>query len=151
MADAMYHDAALLAELKAHYTPDIRPNWHGGYLLEAWHLMRDQGLFFPWFKRQKAHALRGEPYLDPAMVNRRVLELFRSDGNWRRAYQAHFAYPIRARLKANKVATLVVSPAWDPQYADGERLSRDFPAVPFRRMPDDFAAWGEELMPFLDA
>ena len=150
MADAMYHSAELLKELKTHYTPDIQPNWHGGYLLEAWHLMRDQGLYFPWFKRQKANIIRKPPYLDPVMVTKRVLELFRSNGNWRRAYQAHFAYPIRARLKQNRVPTLVVSPSWDPQFEDGQRLSQDFPGVPFRKMPDDFAAWGPELLPFLN-
>ena len=151
MADAMYHSPELLKELKAHYTPDIQPNWHGGYLLEAWHLMRDQGLFWPWFKRQKANIIRKPPYLDPAMINKRVLDLFRSQGNWRRAYQAHFAYPIRARLRQNKVPTLVVSPSWDPQYEDGERLARDFPGIPFCKVPDDFAAWGAELLPFLNA
>ncbi len=151
MADAMYHSPELLKELKTHYTPDIQPNWHGGYLLEAWHLMRDQGLFWPWFKRQKAHIIRKPPYLDPAMINKRVLDLFRSQGNWRRAYQAHFDYPIRAKLKQNRVPTLVVSPSWDPQFEDGERLSRDFPGIPFRKVSDDFASWGTELLPFLNS
>lgn len=151
MADAMYFDAPLLKDLKAHYTPDIQPNWHGGYLLEAWHLLRDQGLFWPWFRRTRANAIRKPPFVDPAMVTQRLLDLFRSEGNWRRAYQAHFAYPIRARLKQCRVPTLVVSPSWDPQFEAGQQLSQDFPSVPFRKMPDDFAAWGPELLPFLNA
>jgi pimeloyl-ACP methyl ester carboxylesterase len=150
MADAMYFSAELLKELRAHYTPDIRPNWHGGYLLEAWHLLRDQGLFWPWFKRRKANIIRKPPFVDPTMVNKRVLELFRSDGNWRRAYQAHFAYPIKRKLKQCRVPMLVVSPFWDPQFEDGERLSRDFPNIPFRKMPDDWTQWGAELAPFLE-
>ncbi|NBX58438.1 MAG: alpha/beta hydrolase [Gammaproteobacteria bacterium] len=47
MTDVLLLDDKLRKDLLEHYAPDIRPVWHGGHLLEAWHLMRDQGLFWP--------------------------------------------------------------------------------------------------------
>lgn len=49
MADMLYFSDRQRKELVANYTPDIQPVWYGGHLLEAWHLMRDQGLFWPWY------------------------------------------------------------------------------------------------------
>lgn len=150
MADALYHDAGELKRLRAHYTPDIRPVWYGGHLLEAWYFMRDQGLFWPWFDRTKKGIIRKEPYLDPHMVNARVLELFRSEGMWRHAYQAHFAYPYAQRLRSARIPMAFCAPAWDPQLEHSQRAARDFPKAPFIGLPDDMGRWAEALMPFFD-
>jgi pimeloyl-ACP methyl ester carboxylesterase len=149
LADMLYFDDKLREQLKANYTPDIQPNAYGGHLLEAWHLMRDQGLFWPWYERTRKGIIWKPTYVDPAMVNGRVLELFRSNGMWRKAYQAHFSYPLKQKLAKSKVPMLFVSPSWDPQYEATEQASRDFPQAPFRKMPDDMGKWGEALMPFL--
>lgn len=151
MCDVLYFDAALRDELKAHYTPDIRPNWYGGHLLEAWHLMRDQGLFWPWYRRSRAGIIRKPLYIDPLMVNGRVLELFRSEGMWRQAYQAHFSYPLPSRLRQLKVPLLFAAPQWDPQLEDTQRASRDFAHAPFQLLPHDMHQWGESVLPFLNA
>lgn len=151
MADLLYFDDALRAELRANYTPDIRPNWYGGHLLEAWHLLRDQGLFWPWYDRTTRGIIRKPLHLDTNMVHQRVLELFRSEGMWRKAYQAHFAYPLKARLKKCAVRMQFVAPAWDPQFEVTQQAARDFPQAQFVRMPDDMPRWAEALQPFLDA
>lgn len=151
MCDVLYLDAKLRKELLANYTPDIQPNWYGGHLLEAWHLMRDQGLFWPWYRRTRAGAIRKPLYIDSAMVNRRVLELFRSEGMWRRAYHAHFSYPLTARLKRLKVPLVFAAPRWDPQLEDTQRAARDFPHAPFQLLPDELQNWAARLLPFLDA
>ena len=151
MADMLYFDDALRADLKANYTPDIQPNAYGGHLLEAWHLMRDQGLFWPWYDRSRKGIIWKPPFLDPAMVNGRVLELFRSDGMWRKAYQAHFSYPLRARLGRSKVPMLFVAPDWDPQLEVTQQAALDFPQAPFRKMPDDMGKWADALLPFLNS
>jgi pimeloyl-ACP methyl ester carboxylesterase len=158
LADMIYFDDALRDELLEHYTPDIQPVWYGGHLLEAWHLMRDQGLFWPWYDRTRKGAIRQPIYVDPVMVHSRVLELFRSNGMWRQAYQAHFSYPTKSKLaKAlgkgpgkGKVPMTFVAPSWDPQLGVTQQAARDFPQAAFRRMPDDMRLWADELLPFFD-
>ncbi|MCU0759373.1 MAG: alpha/beta fold hydrolase [Steroidobacteraceae bacterium] len=150
LADMLYFDDALRRELAANYTPDIQPVWYGGHLLEAWHLMRDQGLFWPWYERTRKGIIRQPIYVDTQMVNGRVLELFRSQGMWRQAYQAHFAYPLQSKLPQSKVPMAFVAPSWDPQLEVTRQAARDFPQSPFIPMPDDMAKWSDELLPFFD-
>lgn len=151
MADMLYFDAALRTELRAKYTPDIQPNWFGGHLLEAWHLMRDQGLFWPWYDRSTRGIIRKQAHVDPALVHARVLELFRSDGMWRKAYQAHFSYPLKQRLAKSTVPMAFVAPGWDPQLEVTQQAAKDFPHAPFMLMPDDVSHWATTLLPFFDA
>ena len=150
MCDVLYLNAAQRKDLKAHYTPDIRPDWYGGYLLQAWHLMRDQGLFWPWYRRTADAVIRKPIYLDPVMVNGRVLELFRSEGMWRKAYQAHFSYPLIGKLRHLTVPLLFAAPSWDPQLEDTQRAAQDFPQGRFQLLPDAMHEWGAVLMPFLN-
>jgi pimeloyl-ACP methyl ester carboxylesterase len=150
MSDVLWHTPELRAELKAHYTPAIEPVWYGGHLLQAWHLLRDQGLFWPWFRRSRAGILKAEPYVDPEMVHLRLVNLFKAPVMWRRAYQAHFAYPIEERLARVKQPTLLCAPAWDPQLGETKLAAAANPHCAFTMLPDDMRQWGPAMLPFLD-
>jgi len=150
MTDVLYFSDALRAELLANYTPEITPDWYGGHLLHAWHLMRDQGLFWPWYERTRKGIIWKPSHLAPAMVHGRVIEMFKAPRMWRAAYQAHFSYPLQARLKELAVPTLVGAPAWDPNLEHTEAAAAAHPALKFRLLGDDWGRWGGELMEFLD-
>lgn len=151
MSDVLWHTPELREELKANYTPAIEPVWYGGHLLHAWHLLRDQGLFWPWFRRNKAGILRQEPYVDPEMVHLRLVNLFKAPLMWRLAYQAHFAYPVEERLARVKQPTLLCAPAWDPQLEETREARRANPHCSFAMLPDDMQDWGPAMLGFLDA
>lgn len=146
MADALYFDETLQRELREHYTPDIQPVWYGGHLLEAWYLMRDQGLFWPWYRRTREGIIGGEPHVDPQMVNARVLELFRSEGMWRKAYQAHFSYPVKERLRQLSRPILFAAPDWDPHYAHSRQAAHELPQASFVELPADMRNWAKVLL-----
>ena len=150
MSDVLWHTPELRRELQAHYTPAIEPVWYGGHLLHAWHLLRDQGLFWPWFRHNKAGILWKEPYVEPAMVHSRLINLFKAPEMWRLAYQAHFAYPIEERLARVTQPTLLCAPAWDPQLEETREAQRANPRCAFALLPDDMAAWGPAMLAFLD-
>jgi len=150
MADTLWFDDKLRRELREHYTPDIRPNWYGGHLLEAWHMLRDQGLFWPWFRRTREGIINQPTHVDPVMIQARVLELFRSEGMWREAYQAHFAYPLQKRMAQVDVPVHFVAPGWDPQLEATKLAARESRKGRFEKMPDRMFDWAERLMPFLD-
>ncbi len=151
MTDVLYFSDALRSELLANYTPEITPNWYGGHLLHAWHLMRDQGLYWPWYERTRKGIIWKPPHLEPAMVHGRVVEMFKAPQMWRAAYQAHFSYPLQARLKELTVPTLVGAPAWDPNYEHTQTAAAENPGLEFLELADDWRRWGRQLLPFLDA
>lgn len=145
-----YFDRALQAELRRRYAPAIRIDGHGGHLLQAWHFVRDQGLFWPWYNATREGNLRAATRVDAALVHQRVLEIFRAPDQWRRAYLAHFAYPVKARLRTVKVATLLAASNDDPLRVYTLAAAKARPH-PFCALIGDPAEWGRELSPFLDA
>lgn len=137
------------ADLLASYTPEITPKWHGGHLLEAWHMMRDQGVYFPWYSRKAASQLKGEPYLDPEMVHRRVVEVLRAPVMWRKAYHAHFRYRAGQRLADADIPVLLATAEWDLARDLSERLAGEHAHCAALPLPDDPARWGAAVTPFL--
>jgi pimeloyl-ACP methyl ester carboxylesterase len=151
MSDVLWFDDALMGRLKSHYTPPIEVNWYGGHLLNCWHLMRDQALFWPWFDRTRAGIIRREPHVDPAMVHQRAVNMLKAPVMWRKAYQAHFDYPLRQRLAQVEVPVLLCAPPWDPNYPHTEAAAAANPRCDFRELPEEMSAWGAVLMDFFDA
>lgn len=150
LAGPPWFDRALQAELRARYAPDIRPDAHGGHLLQAWQFIRDQGLFWPWFRTTREGIIRGAVHVDTRMVHRRVLEVLRAPA-WRAAYRAHFSYPVKSRLRSVRVATLLAAADWDPMREYALAAAAAQPQSPFCALPPDPARWGETLLPFLNA
>ncbi|HSN71431.1 MAG TPA: alpha/beta fold hydrolase [Steroidobacteraceae bacterium] len=149
MSDVLWFDEALTALLEAHYTPPIEVNWYGGHLLMCWHLMRDQGLFWPWFDRSRAGIIWREPWLDPAMIQLRVTNMLKAPTMWRLAYQAHFAYPIKERLPSVRVPVLLCAPSWDPNFPHTEEAAAAT-GHQMLTLPDDMGEWGPALLDFID-
>ena len=137
------------AGLLAHYTPEIKPAWHGGHLLEAWHMMRDQGVYFPWYSRKAATQLKGEPHLDADMVHRRVVEVLRAPVMWRKAYRAHFRYRAGLRLADTAVPVLLATAEWDVARELSERLAGEHAHCEALLLPDNPAQWGAAVASFL--
>ena len=136
-------------DLLTHYAPEIAPKWHGGHLLEAWHMMRDQGVYFPWYSRKAASQLKGEPYLDAHMVHRRVVEVLRAPVMWRKAYHAHFRYRTGERLADAGIPVLLATSEWDVARHLSERLAREYAHCESVLLPDNPAQWGAAVTPFL--
>ena len=149
MSDLLWFDGALTERLAEHYTPPIEVNWYGGHLLMCWHLMRDQGLFWPWFDRSRAGIIWREPYLDPQMIQLRVTNMLKAPTMWRLAYQAHFAYPLKARLPSVEIPVLLCAPAWDPNFPHTEAAAHAT-GYEMRTLPDDMNEWGSSFLDFLD-
>lgn len=136
-------DDAELADLRANYAPEIVLDWYGGHLLHAWHMVRDQRLYWPWYRRERAAILDCEPHLDTRLVHQRVLELMRAPTRWRHAYRAQFDYPVEARLADARGAVTLCSPASDPLHDRTAGLQARFPHHPFRTLPDPEPHWAE--------
>jgi pimeloyl-ACP methyl ester carboxylesterase len=150
LASLPYLDAAQRKAFRSHGAPDIRPDWHGGHLLHAWHMSRDQRLFWPWFDRSRTGVLRPTPQVEPREIDARVLELFRSEGMWRRSTLAGLAWPIEARLARLRVPTAVTFCTADPWLACARRAAEDRPELVRLDLPDEQSRWAEALLPWFD-
>lgn len=135
------YDPEEARRLLERYTPSIQPRDDGGHLLLAWHIMKSQALFWPWFDQTRAGVIRGEPQLDPALIHRRVVDLLKCGDLYRKAYAALWTYPLEARLPRVDVPTLLCAPAWDPLYPHLGKAAAAGPQCQVATLPARFGDW----------
>ena len=148
VAHPIYHPESLRRELLAHYTPKLETDWWGGYLLMAWHAMRDQGLFWPWYNRTREGVLPREPYVDTAMVHRRVVSLLKCWNMWQAHYSAHWKYDAHTELGN---APIPVALASAPDHPGTAEALKDHSALQHATITTDMTAWSDALLPFLES
>jgi pimeloyl-ACP methyl ester carboxylesterase len=103
-------------DLLANYATPPRESLDGVHLMWAWHFVRDQWLFWPWFKRDAAHR-RAIDLPDPAFLTEVVVDVLKSLGSFPLAYAASFLYEKETRLPLLGVPTLIASPPSDIFFA----------------------------------
>jgi pimeloyl-ACP methyl ester carboxylesterase len=131
------------------YAPDIVPTWDGSHLLRAWHHMRDQELWWPWFDRHRA-AIRGNAArIDPASLTLRVREILKQPHSYRPAWQAVLSYPMAERLAMLSMPLSLIG-ATEDVFAPLLPAARTLlPDVPFRAVADSPAARAAALRELL--
>lgn len=151
MSNVFQHDGDMQQRLLAHYTPEIVPLWHGGHLMQCWHQLRDQGIYFPWFDATRHAVVQREPFLDTDMVHERVCSLLKAGNMYRTAYQSHFRYRTFDRLHHSPVPTVLGIRSGDPNNPRIEAAARTESHVVLRNLAPDFKRWGECFTDVLEA
>ena len=103
------------ADMLANYTPEIMPDHEGTQFNWAWHFVRDQNFFFPWYKRDAEHQRKGE-ISNPDALNDVVVEVLKSITTYHHAYRAAFRYPKKDRLALITQPVLMICETTDPLY-----------------------------------
>ena len=101
------------ADFLANYAPAMEPDAFGTQLHWAWHFVRDQGWFFPYFRRDAAHT-RGVNMPSVEGLHNAVIEVLKAIRTYHFAYRAAFAHPDRERLPGVRLDTLIMADASDP-------------------------------------
>jgi pimeloyl-ACP methyl ester carboxylesterase len=150
VVDPVLADPDLLAEMRARYAPPIEANWYGGHLLHAWHLLRDQALFRPWYARNRAHIVPGEPQVDPVTVHQRVCNLLNDPQRWRLAQLAEFDYPLTAALARCPVPVALAHTPATPDTSAIEALAAQHASLGCIGLPHAPEARATRLLACLD-
>ncbi len=112
---------------------------HGGFLLKAWHEVRDHQLFFPWYARRADCAVPATPPLDPAWLHDRSVELLESGTCGVAVRRAELSYPLRERLAPAVIEPCFAASLWEPRLAFAQSLAG--PAGRFLRLLGPVREW----------
>ena len=139
------------AEYLARYAPAITPDEFGSQFLWALQFVRDQGWFFPYFKRDTAHLRNVDPA--PAeSLHATVVEVLEAIKTYHRAA---FAHPDRERLPKVTAPTLVMADDVDPLRVGVSEAAALLPHAQSAIIENSMAADGlarkaKRIMEFLD-
>jgi pimeloyl-ACP methyl ester carboxylesterase len=125
----------LKQRLLAHYAPSVQPDFFGSQIHWAWHFVRDQAWYFPYFARDVEHLRAVAPPTAEAL-HRTTVEVLKAVGTYHHAYRAAFAHPDRERLPLIQHETLAMADEEDPLQAgvpEAGRCLRRGTALVFRR------------------
>ncbi len=129
----LLNTAAERAELLANYFVRFVPDWAGTHLAWMWSRLRDQLVYYPWYRR--AAESRIEWPMTLAEIEAAAADLLNAGDNYRGAYRAVLDYDIAPDLHALRVRTALLVAKTDalsmyvPQYpAPSEWLSHGTPA-----------------------
>lgn len=117
-----------LEEQLARYTPPVEPDWYGGHLLKAWHMVRNMWTFWPWYRQEASRRLPEDlPSLD--VIHQITFDLLRARPDWGLSYRAAFRYDARAALGQLRVPATLVAKHADPLHEHLDRLAVEAPTL----------------------
>ena len=103
------YDDAMRADIVANYAPVMQPDDYGRHMVWAFNFVRDQALYFPYFKRDPAHRLAGA--MPPAEVlHRAALDVLKTLDSYSKPYLAAFQYRAYERMTAIQSPVLLLKP-----------------------------------------
>lgn len=101
------------ADFLTHYLPPFAPAFDGAHLISAWARMRDQAIFFPWYRREARARLPGPPR-SPEAIHPQVMDFFAAGDAYRAGYRAALSYDARGDIPAIAPPALYLGAAPDP-------------------------------------
>lgn len=144
-----------LDEILRVYAPAITPDSHAGHILWAWHFMRDQHVYFPWFKRDVEHRyLRDMP--PPERLHALFLEVAKAVTTYHLSYRAAFRHSMAEAVPRITQPLLVAFTRTDMVFPLFERAAALNPRaqraeLPGSEAPEACAETAAILRRFLDA
>jgi len=122
------------ADMLANYAPAITLDHTGSQLNWVWHFVRDNALFWPWYRRDAAHVRRvGLP--PPGVLHDKVVEVLKAARTYHLSYRAALAYDKRARLPLVDRPTLLTCAEDDMLLEYFEAVAALMPAARRRITP----------------
>jgi pimeloyl-ACP methyl ester carboxylesterase len=101
----------------------VTGDFDGGYLLRAWHEVRDHLLFFPWYERRRACAVLDSPMLEPAFLQARTVDALLAGKAGIEVRKAEVCYALRERLAALPLKPRFAAALWEPRYTHAKALA----------------------------
>lgn len=120
------------ADILGNYFSPFWPKADGSHLAWLWARMRDQVIFFPWYRKERAARMKFD-VPPPEFLMPYVLDFLRAGDAGRKGYEAAF------RMRGELVAQQITAPTWVMAYEqDGifhhlDRLSNLGPGVHVER------------------
>lgn len=115
------------ADVLANYFVPLTPVPDGSHMVWAWVRMRDQMIFFPWY-RKDADARMSFDVPGPEVLQPFVMDFFRSANAGLRAYKAAFTYDALAALRGMRASCHVMAFRQDVLFEHLGRIPQDVPA-----------------------
>jgi pimeloyl-ACP methyl ester carboxylesterase len=124
-------------DILTHYLPEFHPSWDGSHLTWLWARLREQMVFFPWYRASLA-TRSGADMPSPESLHDGVMEFLRAGDEYRNPYGAAFIFKGDECAAKFRAPTIICASDWDPLAAHLDRLPNPLPdGVRIERLGSD--------------
>ncbi|HEY0940234.1 MAG TPA: alpha/beta fold hydrolase [Steroidobacter sp.] len=99
-------------EILANYFTPLGCDWSGSHLTWAWARMREQVIFFPWYRKDTASRIEMD-LPPPAVLHDWLMELMRAGDAYRKAYRAAFTFDCAQAVRTTRANTVITTTRTD--------------------------------------
>ena len=85
-------------DILAHYLPPFNPSWDGSHLTWLWARLREQVIFFPWYKKNPAARMKYD-VPDADYIHSWLMDFMYAGDHYRGGYGAAFRYTNSAAIR----------------------------------------------------
>ncbi|MDG2243131.1 MAG: alpha/beta fold hydrolase [Rhodospirillaceae bacterium] len=97
--DFWLFDNADKEKLNGRFAPTLTPQTCGQHMAEAWYMIRDSELFWPWFETNPENAIEQPPEVKPARLHSRVVDLLKASPAYHHVTQDALSFDCETVLK----------------------------------------------------
>ncbi len=130
-------------DILKHYFAELKQDWTGSHLAWVWARMREQYLFFPWFKKTLS-ARTDWDLPSAANIHQAVMEILRAGDAYRGPYRAAFLFRADEAVQEARAPAVVMTSKQDVLYPGMDRMPE--PAASVRVFRPETHAASEDLL-----
>ena len=120
---------------------------HGGHLLRTWYMVRDDALFFPWYRRNRDSNVYRDEWIQTELVHRRFVAAMKAGDMLQHRQRAQATYRVADALARLTQPALVAGAKDDAAHLPARDLAKG--KVTWADLPEAMAHWPDALLPFL--
>ncbi len=123
-------------DIMSNYLTPLTYSWDGSHLLWSWARLREQHIFFPWYKISDETRMQSN-LPEANQIHENLMEFFRSGDEYRKPYGAAFMFEGDKVAKSFQSPTIICASDWDPTVRFIPRLPEKLPdCVQIKRLGD---------------
>jgi pimeloyl-ACP methyl ester carboxylesterase len=139
----LHMDQAQIDAILENYFAELTIDWSGSHLTFVWARMRNQYVFFPWFRTEVA-ARMDYDMPPPEYIHEAVMEILRAGDHYRGPYRAAFVFSAAEAVQQAKAPAVVMTSKEDVLFPGMARMPT--PAASVRTMEPETHAASEDLL-----
>ncbi len=114
-------------DIMQNYLTPLEYKWDGSHLLWSWTRLREQHIFFPWYRISEETRMKSD-LPDANQIHDNLMEFFRAGDEYRKPYGAAFMFEGDRVAPTFKSPTIICASDWDPTVRFLDRLPDNLPS-----------------------
>ena len=119
------------------FATTIIPKWDGTHLINLWFSLRNEQLFYPWYKETNKSILNIEPKINPENLSKKMTGIMKNYEYYDKVWKNIIKYKISKKLKNVPSKTIIINPDNNPYKKLVINITKSLPNLKYVEIKDN--------------